>query len=198
MFSTSHQSWSRFHASQPCTRHHRHGCHRLSRDGAVPLQQPVHTTDRSGMLSCNQVVTDSSSQGQHCHSTPSLTVIDRHCLGIYTVILLSLLSFRSKRQCRPGIVTAGVELVARTRGETAGQPAPSAARSRPAAPWPTAAPEPGRAPSPAACNTPARRLRSQRASERRLCLRSRFGPPRMLSGPRRHIPMGIYRRKYFW
>jgi hypothetical protein len=33
------------------------------------------------------------SLGRHCHSALPLTVIDCHSLGIYTVILLSLLSF---------------------------------------------------------------------------------------------------------
>ena len=33
------------------------------------------------------------SPGRHCHSTLSLAAIGCHCLGIYTVILRSLLSF---------------------------------------------------------------------------------------------------------
>ena len=34
-----------------------------------------------------------ASPGGHCHSTPSLAAIGCHSLGVYTVILLSLLSF---------------------------------------------------------------------------------------------------------
>jgi hypothetical protein len=34
--------------------------------------------------------------GRHCHCTLSLTVIDRHSLGIYTVTLLLLVSFFSQ------------------------------------------------------------------------------------------------------
>jgi hypothetical protein len=37
-----------------------------------------------------------SSRGRRCHSTLSLTVIGCHSLGIYTVILLPLLSFSFK------------------------------------------------------------------------------------------------------
>ena len=42
------------------------------------------------------------SQGRHCHSTLSVTVIDCHSLGIYTVILHPLLLFSVKMTvCRP-------------------------------------------------------------------------------------------------
>ena len=44
--------------------------------------------------------------GRHCHSTRSLSVIDCHSLGIYTVILLPLLSFfveMTVSRHRPGI-----------------------------------------------------------------------------------------------
>jgi hypothetical protein len=37
-----------------------------------------------------------ASPGRHCHSTLSSTVIDWHSVGIYTVVLLSLLSFSAK------------------------------------------------------------------------------------------------------
>ena len=41
------------------------------------------------------------SPGRHCHSTLSLAVIDRHSLGIYTVILLPLLPFSVKMTVSP-------------------------------------------------------------------------------------------------
>ena len=41
------------------------------------------------------------SPGRHCHSTLPLAVIDCHCLGIYTVILLPLLSFSAKMIVSP-------------------------------------------------------------------------------------------------
>jgi hypothetical protein len=40
--------------------------------------------------------------GRHCHSTLSLTAIGCHCLGIYKIILLSLLSFSVKSRVAPG------------------------------------------------------------------------------------------------
>jgi hypothetical protein len=42
-----------------------------------------------------------SSPGRHCHSTPSLAVIDVHSLGIYTTILLSLRSLSVKMTVSP-------------------------------------------------------------------------------------------------
>ena len=42
------------------------------------------------------VVPGMLSHGRHCHSTRSLVVIGCHPFGIYTVILLSLLSFSVK------------------------------------------------------------------------------------------------------
>jgi hypothetical protein len=42
-----------------------------------------------------------SSPGRHCHSTLSWTVIDRHSLGIYTVILRSLLLCSDKMTVSP-------------------------------------------------------------------------------------------------
>jgi hypothetical protein len=37
-----------------------------------------------------------ASPGQHCHSALSLTAVDQHSFWIYTVILLSSLSFSAK------------------------------------------------------------------------------------------------------
>jgi hypothetical protein len=44
---------------------------------------------------------DDLAQWRHCHSTLSLTVIGFHPLGIYIVILLSLLSFSVKMIASP-------------------------------------------------------------------------------------------------
>ena len=43
--------------------------------------------------------------GRHFHLTPSLTAIDCHCLGIYTVILTSLLSLSIKMSVAGLVVT---------------------------------------------------------------------------------------------
>jgi hypothetical protein len=48
-------------------------------------------------------ITDLASLGRHCHSTLPLTAIGWHSFGIYTVMLLSLLSLLSKCQCRSGL-----------------------------------------------------------------------------------------------
>jgi hypothetical protein len=48
------------------------------------------------------LVGEMPSPGRHCHRTPSLTAIDCHCLGIYTVTLLSLLSLSIKMRVSPG------------------------------------------------------------------------------------------------
>jgi hypothetical protein len=42
-----------------------------------------------------------NSQGRHCHSTLSLTVIGCHSLGIQTVFLLALLLFSAKMTVSP-------------------------------------------------------------------------------------------------
>ena len=42
-----------------------------------------------------------ASPGRHCHSTLSLAVIICHSLGIYTVVLWSLLSFSVKMKVSP-------------------------------------------------------------------------------------------------
>ena len=41
------------------------------------------------------------SPGRHCHSMLSLTVVDCHSLAIYTLLLLSLLSFAVKMTVSP-------------------------------------------------------------------------------------------------
>jgi hypothetical protein len=41
------------------------------------------------------------SPGRHCHSILSLTVIDWHCLGMYTVVWLPLLSFSVEMAVSP-------------------------------------------------------------------------------------------------
>ena len=43
----------------------------------------------------------SPSPGRHCHSTLPLTVMACHCLGIYTIILLPLLTFAAKMTVSP-------------------------------------------------------------------------------------------------
>jgi hypothetical protein len=56
------------------------------------------------------------SPGWHCHSTLTLTVIDCHSFRIYTLILLSLLSFSVKMTVSPSAILAlgdGVEEIPR-------------------------------------------------------------------------------------
>jgi hypothetical protein len=61
------------------------------------LRHGTHITTKDcrseGMVS---EITGGRSPGRHCHSALSLAAIDYHSRGIYTVILLSLLSFLSK------------------------------------------------------------------------------------------------------
>ena len=53
---------------------------------------PLNTWDRGPYITLR----GDTSPGRHCHSTLSLAVIDCSSLGIYTVILLSLLSLSAK------------------------------------------------------------------------------------------------------
>jgi hypothetical protein len=48
------------------------------------------------------------SPGRHCHSTPSLTVIDCHSFGIHRLILLSLLSFSGETTVSPSASDASL------------------------------------------------------------------------------------------
>ena len=47
------------------------------------------------------------SKGRHCRSTLSLAVLDGHSLGIYTVILVSLLSFSAEMKVPPKAISEG-------------------------------------------------------------------------------------------
>jgi ABC-type multidrug transport system fused ATPase/permease subunit len=67
------------------------------------------------------IATGRPSPGRHCHSTLTLAVIDCHSLGIYTVILLPLLSCSAKMTVSPFLgvsfsVTPGAGLMVVGRG----------------------------------------------------------------------------------
>jgi hypothetical protein len=78
-----------------------------------------------------------ASHGQHCHSTLPLTTIGCHSLGIYPVILLSLLSFSAKMTVSPRATAgSGHAAAARDRGagrqpDARGGPGPLGAFMRP-------------------------------------------------------------------
>ena len=73
---------------------------------------------------------DSTSPGRHCHSTRSLAVVECHSLGIYTLILLSLLSFSVKMTVSPWARQQQQARRGRERLRLRGQPARRRQRPR--------------------------------------------------------------------
>jgi hypothetical protein len=64
---------------------------------AVELEDPTLGTNlRSVLRTATEAPAGAASHGRHCHSTLLLAVVDCHCLGIHTVVLLSLLPFSVK------------------------------------------------------------------------------------------------------
>ena len=80
---------------------------RSSRAGGAPTFTPTRYPSASRAPLCQ-----SPSTGRPCHSTRSLTAIGCHCLhvGIYTVILRSLLSFSVKMTVSPRATVAAMLL----------------------------------------------------------------------------------------
>jgi hypothetical protein len=76
-------------ARSRCSRPRRSGRRRAARRGASTPPAAVATGRRKSGCSTS----GRTSAGRHCHSTRSLTVVGCHFLAMYTVILLSLLSF---------------------------------------------------------------------------------------------------------
>ena len=78
------------------------------------------------------------SPGRHCHDALPLTVIDRHPLGIYTVILLLLLSFYVEMTVSPWARPGGARDARQLR------PLPPRKRASRAGAAPSLPPRPGR------------------------------------------------------